>query len=223
MGKRLLVLIFVLVMCLSSIGGTATLATDNTAGQIRPDTWVAVDGLGRTVSGYGEVGGTRDNKTVGVFFHNWHDYWANAKPVNLTEILAQYPEARNDYDHPVWNADSPLAPYFWNEPIWGYYRTSDPYVLRKQAELFADAGVDVLVLDLTNGLETFKTAYDALFKEFQKAKAEGVQVPQIMFFLNPYVNETDNAAMVTQIKDLYKNIYKDGKYQDLWFYWEGKP
>lgn len=223
MGKRLLVLIFVLVMCLSSIGGTATLATDNTAGQIRPDTWVAVDGLGRTVSGYGEVGGTRDNKTVGVFFHNWHDYWANAKPVNLTEILAQYPEARNDYDHPVWNADSPLAPYFWNEPIWGYYRTSDPYVLRKQAELFADAGVDVLVLDLTNGLETFKTAYDALFKEFQKAKAEGVQVPQIMFFLNPYVNETDNAAMVTQIKDLYTNIYKDGKYQDLWFYWEGKP
>ena len=223
MGKRLLVLIFVLVMCLSSIGGTATLATDNTAGQIRPDTWVAVDGLGRTISGYGEVGGTRDNKTVGMFFHNWHDYWANAKPVNLTEILAQYPEARNDYDHPVWNADSPLAPYFWNEPIWGYYRTSDPYVLRKQAELFADAGVDVLVLDLTNGLETFKTAYDALFKEFQKAKAEGVQVPQIMFFLNPYVNETDNAAMVTQIKDLYTNIYKDGKYQDLWFYWEGKP
>ncbi|MBR5501330.1 MAG: hypothetical protein IKV74_07375, partial [Clostridia bacterium] len=183
----------------------------------------AVDGLGRTISGYGEVGGTRDNKTVGMFFHNWHDYWANAKPVNLTEILAQYPEARNDYDHPVWNADSPLAPYFWNEPIWGYYRTSDPYVLRKQAELFADAGVDVLVLDLTNGLETFKTAYDALFKEFQKAKAEGVQVPQIMFFLNPYVNETDNAAMVTQIKDLYTNIYKDGKYQDLWFYWEGKP
>ncbi|MBR5280803.1 MAG: hypothetical protein IKU26_07560 [Clostridia bacterium] len=222
MGKKLLALLFALAMCLSFAGGTSALATESPAHQVRPDTWVAVDGLGRTLSGYGEVGGTRENKTVGMFFHNWHDYWSGVKPMNITEILAQYPEARNDYDHPAWE-NSGNAPCFWNEPIWGYYRTTDPYVLRKQAELFADAGVDVLVLDLTNGAETFKTGYDALFKEFQKAKAEGVNVPQIMFFLNPYINETDDAAMITQIKDLYNNIYKDGKYRDLWFYWEGKP
>ena len=91
MGKRLLIMMFVLAMCLSFVGGTTTLATDTQTHQIRPDTWVAVDGLGRTISGYGEVGGNRENKTVGMFFHNWHDYWAGVKPMNITEILAQYP------------------------------------------------------------------------------------------------------------------------------------
>ncbi len=218
-----MIMIFVLVLCLSAVSGTVALAESSNLPQILPDTWAAVDGLGRTVSSYSEVGDTRNNKAVGMFFWNWHDYWSGVKPMNITEILKEHPEARNDYDHPAWNQEQPLAPYFWNEPIWGYYKTSDPYVIRKQAELLADAGVDVIFFDLTNGDLTFKSSYLAIYKEFLKAKEDGVNVPQICFFLNPYLSAADNEAMKKQLTEIYNTIYTDTQYKDLWFYWDGKP
>ena len=222
--KRLLALVFVLSLCMSLMLGTTFASADSAvSGGIRPDTWVAVDNLGRTVSSYSEVGGTRSDKTVALFFHNWHDYWSGNPARNLTEIMKANPEAKNDFDSPAWKDEGAGAIYFWNEPIWGYYRTSDPYVLRKQAELLADAGVDVIFLDLTNGDFTFESSYLAIFKEFQKAKADGVNVPQISFFLNPYLDEADEANQVKQITDIYNALYKDSKYKDMWFYWEGKP
>lgn len=221
--KRLLALVFVLSLCMSLMMGTTFASADSAASGIRPDTWVAVDGLGRTVSSYGDVGDTRENKTVALFFHNWHDYWSGNPPRNISQIISQYPEAKNDFNHPAWEGTGDGALYFWNEPIWGYYRTSDKYVLRKQAELLADAGVDVIFLDLTNGNEIFKTGYRAIFKEFQAAKADGVDAPKISFFLNPYLNSTDEAYQLEQITNIYEDIYKDGDYQDMWFYWEGKP
>ncbi len=220
--RRLLLMAFVLIFSLSLVTVPAMAEDAANTPNIRPDTWAAVDGLGRTVSGYSDVGDTRADKTVGIFFHNWHDYWSGSPARNLTEIISQYPEARNDYDHPAWE-NSGYAPYFWDEPIWGYYRTTDAYVIRKQAELLADAGVDVIILDLTNGSDTFKSGYQKLFKEFQAAMAEGVNVPQITFYLNPYVNPTDNENSIKQIRSIYETIYKDGKYEDVWFYWEGKP
>ncbi len=221
--KRLFTMTVVLALCLSTLGSTAMRASGKTnVGSIKPDTWAAVDGLGRTVGAYSDVGETRENKTVALFFHNWHDYWSSNPPRNITEIMKAHPDAKNDFDHPAWEGgDGSL--YFWNEPIWGYYRTTDKYVLRKQAELLADAGVDVIFLDLTNGNEIFKSGYRAIFKEFQAAKADGVDAPKISFFLNPYLNPTDEALQVEQITEIYEDIFKEEKYKDMWFYWEGKP
>ena len=37
------------------------------------DTWVATDGLGRTLPTFSEVGGPRTNRTVALFYFLWHD------------------------------------------------------------------------------------------------------------------------------------------------------
>ncbi|MBR5280800.1 MAG: hypothetical protein IKU26_07545 [Clostridia bacterium] len=190
---------------------------------IRPDTWTAVDGLGRTISDYSVAGEKRKDKFVGLLFWNWHDYFSYTIPRNVSKVLEQYPEARNDFNHPGWEGTPEWTPYFWNEPIWGYYKTSDDYVLRKQVELIANAGIDMVFIDLTNGSETFPTGYEAIFQAFEAAKQDGIKVPKISFFLNPYLNPTDERNMVIQLTDLYETIYKAGRYQDLWFYWEGKP
>lgn len=64
--------------------------------------------------------------------------------MDINKILNKYPDIEiNNYEDPRWGN---AATYFWNEPIWGYYRTSDEWVLRRQAELLADAQIDVVFL-----------------------------------------------------------------------------
>lgn len=227
--KRLFALLFLCAICLS----TAVLApvAPNAAvqaGAVKPDTWVAVDGLGRTISSYSDAGGTKNNKTVGVFYWSWHDMWSQYPARNISQIIAKTPAAKNDYNHSAWdetvvkaaaNKDSKQKPYFWNEPIYGYYKTSDRYVLRKQAELLADAGVDVIFFDCSNGTDNYLAQANLVFNEFSKAKEDGVNVPKISFVLSLHNNDDST----TQLKQLYAQIYSKGKYKDMWFYWEGKP
>ncbi len=225
--KKLCALAFAFVMCLSVLVTPATAnastgeSTQNVeVGIVKPYTWTAVDGLGRTISHYSDVGDTRADKFVGVFYWSWHNYWSKFPAANISEIISTNPSAKNDANHPAWGGQKTLQdPFFWNEPIFGYYRSSDKYVLRKQAELLADAGVDVIFFDCSNGTELFDDAFTMVFKEFEQAKAEGVDVPQIAFLLSLH-NDDDSTK---QLKKLYKSIYSKDKYKDMWFYWEGKP
>jgi hypothetical protein len=50
----------------------------------------------------------------------------------------------------------------------------------------------------------------------QKMKAEGNKVPAFCFW-------SFNQSAITVVEELYEKVYKAGKYQDLWFYWDGKP
>ncbi len=177
--------------------------------------WVFVDGLGRPSVTYSEAG-AKNNKKVGIFYWTWHYNFATKKPLNVQEILNQYPEAINDYNHKAWNKDD--GPYFWNEPIWGYYAI-DRYVMRKQAELLADAGVDFVLFDCTNQDLTWEKCYLELLDVWEEARQDGVKTPQIGFML-PFWNETNNNSALRQI---YKAVYMKGLYQDLWFYLDGKP
>lgn len=178
-------------------------------------TWVVTDGLGRKVeNSYTDT--RRENKTVGLFFHTWHTSNGATGTRNITHILKEHPEIQNDYSSPLWgNAGA----YFWNEPIWGYYRSNDEWVLRKQAELLADAGVDAVFFDNTNGTATFIDDALTLCKVWSKARADGVKTPQISFML-PMFNYDDVAV---QLREIYTKLYGAGLYQDLWFYWKGKP
>jgi hypothetical protein len=91
---------------------------------------------------------------VGIFYWDWHQaHQGDLEPNNLTELLAQYDEATvnsmmNDFNHPNWQ-NIPL--FYREEPLFGYYRTTDEWILRKHAEMLADAGVDVVFFDNTNG------------------------------------------------------------------------
>lgn len=217
MYKKIFLLILSAIMLLSCYLGCFTVSAQ---GNINPGSWVAVDGLGRTVANYEEVGDKDESKFVGMFYWTWHlSQSSGKKAYNVTEIINQYPEARNDWNHKAWVNTPSGTPYFWDEPMFGYYVNSDTYVVRKHAEMLADAGVDVIIFDCTNGTFTWPEGYNVIFKVFSEAKAEGVNVPQVAFMLNFAANTNSR----TELKMLYGQIYSKAKYQDLWFYWEGKP
>ena len=109
--------------------------------------------------------------------------------------------------------------YFWNESIFGYYRTTDRWVIRRQAELLAAAGVDVIFFDNTNGNFTWRSSYKVIFDVFEQARKDGVMTPAISFLL-PF---GATSGSLEQLRSIYSDIYRTGSYQDLWFYWDGKP
>ncbi|MBE6815940.1 MAG: hypothetical protein E7522_10910 [Ruminococcaceae bacterium] len=192
----------------------------NIYGEVKPDTWTAVDGLGRTLPTYEEVGGKKQEKFVGMFYWTWHYHHAQNRPArNASELLLLNPEAVRDFDHPIWTDGGDGVPYYWNEPLFGYYSNLDEYVVRKHAEMIADAGVDVIIFDCTNGSETWNNGYETLFKVFSEATEEGVNVPQIAFML-PF---SDSEDANISLHNLYNNIYSKSRYKDLWFIWDNKP
>ena len=81
--------------------------------------------------------------------------------------------------------------------------------------MLSDAGVDVLVMDVTNAVRYWKQ-WDVLFSTMQKMKEEGNNVPKFCFW-------AFNGPVITVVQDLYEKVYKEDKYKDLWFYWDGKP
>lgn len=172
----------------------------------------ATDALGRRLPTYAEVGGPKPNRYVGLFYWLWHgpDRWG--PEYNVTEFLKTHPGFRDFQAHPKGGPDFPT--WYWAEPLFGYYRSTDPWVIRKHLTLLSDAGVDFLFLDYTNG-----SVYDAELKQFlavaEDLKARGVHVPRLAFFLS--------FEPEWKIEALYQTWYKPGKYDDLWFRWQGKP
>lgn len=190
-----------------------------TAQPIDSDQWSATDALGRKVNAYAEAGNKRD-KFIAMFYWTWHqgedDTTTTVK--NITEIVRKNPEAMKDYHHPAWGKAKPGF-FYWEQPLLGYYRTTDPWVLRKHAEMLADAKVDVVFFDCTNGSLTWIESYEALMKTWDQAQKDGVKVPRIAFML-PFGY---SAHSLTSLRQLYRDVYKPGRYKNLWFNWKGKP
>lgn len=183
-----------------------------------PDTYTATDALGRTLP-VNVTKSTQKDRYVGVFYSDWHASFATSqKPFNIIDAITKDPSAINDYNNPIWPTSGNYQ-YFWDKPLYGYYSTADDWVLRKQAELLANAGVDVIIFDNSNGTFTWRNSYTHILKVFEQARKDGVKTPQIAFLL-PFAQGSDS---VTQLEDLYQDIYRPGNYEDLWFYWKGKP
>ena len=211
------VLLFSVLLGLSA---TAQQGEQSEEASIDPSTWAAVDGLGRTLSLNGETGDKRQEKFVGMFYWTWHYPWINDHvPITTGSVLDKYPEAVNDWNHSAWGGTYDGRPHFWDEPLYGFYTNTDEYVLRKHAELLADADIDVVFFDTTNGTQVFTEGYETLLKVWSEARADGVDAPDISFILN-FFSEED---IRTQLYDIYDNLYSKGRYKDLWFMWEGKP
>jgi hypothetical protein len=177
------------------------------------DTWVAADALGRTLPGYEQVGPPRKNRFIGIFYFLWLGEHVNGGPYDITNILQLDPQAMQKPDSPLWG---PLhAPHHWGESLYGYYLSDDAYVLRRHAQMLSDAGVDVVIFDVTNQF-TYRRYYMALLQVFSEVRAAGGRTPQIAF-LCPFWSP----AKV--VSELYRDLYEPGLYSDLWFRWKGKP
>jgi hypothetical protein len=166
--------------------------------------WPATDGLGRALPLLSEVGPPKPNRVVGIFYFAWLE--GNATVYDLTKIIAANPAA------PVYGPEQ--AFHFWGEPLFGYYRSDDEFVIRKHAQMLADAGVDVVIFDVTNGL-TYDTTCQTLCRVFAEMRRHGQRTPQIAFLAN--------SAHEQVVDHLFKYFYSANLYPELWFQWKEKP
>ena len=183
------------------------------------DTWVATDAIGRTMPTNAETGDVKNDKrrVVGIFYITWHTQnihsWKAPYSADVTKILEQDPEARKDTNHKLWQIDA--YHFHYAEPEMGYFLSQDEWVIRKDLSMLTDAGVDVMIMDVTNAVR-YWDEWEVIFQTMQKVKAEGNKVPQFCFW-------AFNGPVITVVQELYNRVYKEKKYTDLWFEWDGKP
>ena len=192
--------------------------------------WIVQDGLDRVVSTNTQTGDIREDKIVAIFYWTWHGDFGNGQTAyNNTENINKLIEmgyTERDYmtlsmtELSKLGIKTAMGPYhFWDEPIYGYYDGDDEWVIRKQAELLAAADIDVVFFDNTNGTFTWKQTALKVMKVFSEARAQGVDAPDVSFMF-PF-GPVDHAG--TQMVELYRDIYKKGLYEDVWFKLDGKP
>lgn len=185
------------------------------------------DALGRKVTP--NVGS--EEKYVGLFYFvaTGHVY-DNGDPMNekiydITKLIELY--GSDKLTNPVMALssgqtakyyDPSISPegkaHFWGEPLYGYYRSDDSWVVRKHLELFMNAGIDFLYLDYTNNIiyeEETKVLLDAILA----MQAEGYQnVPRVVFLLGK-----DPGGVAYTLEGFVKPAYfQDDKYASCWFY-----
>jgi hypothetical protein len=170
------------------------------------------DDLGRSLPTYEQTGNARPDRYVGLFYWQWHGPLRAAGEYNMTEFLASHPKFMDFAAYPPGGPKNPE--FYWAEPLFGYYLSTDPWVIRKHLALFADAGVDFLFMDYTNS-----SVYDTELKNFlnvaEDLKSKGMPVPRLTFFLN---HEPEK-----KVESMYVNWYKPHQHEDMWFRWAGKP
>ena len=180
------------------------------------DTWTATNAYGLRLADYEETGGVKaGNHEVGMFYHDWHLH--NTKAYIASEIIAKHPEAKDDYNHSAWPTNGPA---WWDEPVYGFYDDTDYWHYRKSAELMADAGVDVVFLDYTNGDSIYVKGLDVMMRAYHDAREDGVNVPTISGYLQMGSTLPNRWRM---LKAIYFNLCYNEYYKDLWYYWDGKP
>ena len=175
------------------------------------DSWVATDALDRNLSGYAKCGPPRQDKIVGMFYYLWHGSQMDGQVyTNITEILAA--SVGLPFDDKHWGPVN--TAHYWGEPEFGYYMTKDEWVIRQHISMLVDAGVDFLFFDVTNGF-TYEDDYLKVLEVMRKMLADGLKVPKICFA--SHANSPEVAF------ELYHRLYGKNLYQELWFYWQGKP
>ncbi len=177
------------------------------------DTWVGTDGLGRALPTSNETGPPRADKTVGIFYFLWLGRHGEHGPFDISKILATDPTAIENPASKLWGPI--LVPHHWGESLFGYYVSDDDSVLRKHAQMLSDAGVDMVVFDVTNQL-TYPQSWQALCRVWDESRRVGNRVPQIAF-LCPFGDPKK------VVRELWDQLYGPALYEDLWFRWEGKP
>jgi hypothetical protein len=180
---------------------------------VQADTWVATDGLGRALPTAATVGAPRSGRFVGIFYLTWLGQHTTTGPWDITQILAAHPGAINDRNDPAWG---PLKHFHhWGQPQFGYYVSDDAWVIRKHAQMLADADIDAIFIDTTNQ-HLYQKPYHTILDTFAAVRADGGATPQVAF-LTPFADPKQ------VVIDLYYDLYRPGTHSDLYFTWDGKP
>lgn len=189
------------------------------------DMLASVDDFGRVMQ---PSGGNKDDQDryVGLFYFLWSGQYGTDKVRDISKMLY-------DGDPDLWKNSDLQAFHHWGEPLFGYYNSKDPWVIRKHVELLTLAGVDFLVFDTTNNT-VYYDVLDVLLPILQEYYDAGWDVPKFVFYTNSnsaeviralyYGNKSSTVADSSSTSVLNtEGIYKAGKYKDLWFCPNGKP
>lgn len=198
--------------------GLCCIAGGNMQAQdLMSDTWVGTDALGREMPTSKDVGPLKQDKsrTVGIFYVTWHTQNLHDRKIiaDVHNVLHADPGARINGESKAWLGGA--GSWHWGEPEYGYFLSRDKYVIRHDMSMLTDAGVDVLIFDVTNAV-CYNAEWDTILETMEQLKKEGNEVPKICFW-------TYNGPVLTVTQNVYEAYYKKGKYKDLWFYWDGKP
>jgi hypothetical protein len=198
-------------ICIVLVLGSARRATAESPAQNPGVPWPATDALGRSLPAEADAGPPRTDRFVGIFYFLTHQE-QDTRVFDVSRILKADPDAMKHPDSSLWGGIG--AAHYWGEPLFGYYRSDDPWVLRRHAILLADAGVDTLIFDTTNAA-TYRSNYMKLCEVFADVRRAGGRTPQIAFMVNTRAGQT--------AQKIYDDLYKPRLYPELWFQWQGKP
>ena len=187
----------------------------------------ATDKFGREIAPMGYLKTDRE-RFVGLFYWMWisntnyyyHNIFDCTKLMSTEEGAAAF-----------WNIDPSNAAYqqlsqigafhFTNEPLYGYYNSSDPWVITRHMELFVLAGIDFIFLDTSNSLIYDEDIRGSQFEGVVKAPSytlldtmlelyeKGWDVPKVVFLTNTRSGE--------RVEEIRRAFYDSGKYEALWF------
>ena len=187
----------------------------------------ATDKFGREIAPMGYLKTDRE-RFVGLFYWMWisntnyyyHNIFDCTKLMSTEEGAAAF-----------WNIDPSNAAYqqlsqigafhFTNEPLYGYYNSSDPWVITRHMELFILAGIDFIFLDTSNSLIYDEDIRGSQFEGVEKAPSytlldtmlelyeKGWDVPKVVFLTNTRSGE--------RVEEIRRAFYDSGKYEALWF------
>lgn len=191
----------------------------------RSDTWVAQDALSRKIDNK-NYPQPRANKKVGIFYFIWqgaHGYDQHAAgladegvmPASPSDTISPYDISQMLRENPDNPQYGPVhAFHYWGQPYMGYYLPNDEWIIRKHAQMISDAGIDVIIIDVTNAA-IYLPQVKRLCEIYTLMRKEGNITPQIAFILNSNPKPT--------LERLYSSFYEKGLFRDLWFDWKGKP
>ncbi len=182
------------------------------------DTWAATDSFGRKVADYKEAGPVKEGtRAVGMLYWNWFFGDGKSNATVISDITSAHPDAMTPAGAAAWGTAGMTV---WDEPVYGYYNSYDYWVYRRHAELFAAAGVDVVLPDYSNGGSTRIDTLKVMAEAFRDAKRDGVNAPKISIFTADWTNEFNMHRLLCSI---YYTCFQEEDYSDIWFYWDSKP
>lgn len=176
-----------------------------------------IDHLGRPLPTAREAG-PANGRQVGLFYYLWLGQHGTQGPYDISKIEAADPQALAKPDSPLWPDPTHSPMLHWGEPLFGYYLSTDEWVLRRHVQMFIDAGIDVLYFDTTNGYH-YREVTDRLFALLQEYHDKGFKVPRFCYYMAP----VRRGSGTSNVLDVWDSYYRDRRFSDLYFLWEGKP
>ena len=173
----------------------------------------ATDDLGRTVDA---VKGADNEKHVGLFYFLWLGASSAEGPYDVSKVLEKNPNAADSaVDWLLAGGGAAGQRHWWAESLFGYFRSTDAWVVDRDVQMLTDAGVDFLVLDYSNAT-LYPEQTLLVLEKLDKYYQQGFDVPQVTFITKAKSGEV--------VMFLYETFYKGHpEYSHLWYCMDGKP